>query len=313
MLTYTTAPLAATARGDRPGAGRALRARELAVLRPVRAGLRRRPRGRAHGTSATRCARVAPGRFEADRRRHSRVAFELWPMGHRFAAGHRIRLQVSSGAHPRYARNPGTGEELAHRDRAAAGRRRGAARRGASVGARAPRRGRLASWCASHARPRVTQASWRRVRYRACWDSGPCRAARRPSPRPKISSRLSSDLVWPQTNAVRPPAEERAVMERRMRPCIGSFRISACKLNEASCRQDRTQRGPHPILNTYDLQGKPRSGPAPSGLRRILQAGRHRFDPGWLHAKNACSSAAFEPPAAENRSPMAHAPRPRRR
>lgn len=29
---------------------------------------------------------------------------------HRFAAGHRIRLQVSGGAHPRYARSPGTGE-----------------------------------------------------------------------------------------------------------------------------------------------------------------------------------------------------------
>ncbi|MGA2014985.1 MAG: CocE/NonD family hydrolase [Solirubrobacteraceae bacterium] len=38
------------------------------------------------------------------------VAFELWPIGHRFAAGNRVRLQVSSGAHPRYARNPGTGE-----------------------------------------------------------------------------------------------------------------------------------------------------------------------------------------------------------
>ena len=33
-------------------------------------------------------------------------------MGHRFAAGHRVRLQVSSGAHPRYARNPGTAEDL---------------------------------------------------------------------------------------------------------------------------------------------------------------------------------------------------------
>jgi predicted acyl esterase len=32
-------------------------------------------------------------------------------MGHRFAAGHRICLQVSSGAHPRYARNPGTGAD----------------------------------------------------------------------------------------------------------------------------------------------------------------------------------------------------------
>ncbi len=39
------------------------------------------------------------------------VAFDLWPTGHVFAAGHRIRLQVSSGAHPRYARNPGTGED----------------------------------------------------------------------------------------------------------------------------------------------------------------------------------------------------------
>lgn len=39
-----------------------------------------------------------------------RVEFPLWPTAHRFAAGHRIRIQVSSGAHPRYARNPGTGE-----------------------------------------------------------------------------------------------------------------------------------------------------------------------------------------------------------
>jgi hypothetical protein len=43
----------------------------------------------------------------------AQVAVTLWPMGHRFAAGHRIRLQVSSGAHPRYARNPGTGENPA--------------------------------------------------------------------------------------------------------------------------------------------------------------------------------------------------------
>ncbi|HET8979599.1 MAG TPA: CocE/NonD family hydrolase [Solirubrobacteraceae bacterium] len=42
-----------------------------------------------------------------------RVRFNLWPMGHRFAAGHRVRLQVSSGAHPRYARNPGTGADPA--------------------------------------------------------------------------------------------------------------------------------------------------------------------------------------------------------
>jgi putative CocE/NonD family hydrolase len=42
-----------------------------------------------------------------------RARFDLWPMGHRFARAHRIRLLVASGAHPRYARNPGTGEEPA--------------------------------------------------------------------------------------------------------------------------------------------------------------------------------------------------------
>lgn len=55
--------------------------------------------------------RIAPDRFEQAADGSWRVAFDLWPMGHRFAAGHRIRLQVSSGAHPRYARNPGTGDD----------------------------------------------------------------------------------------------------------------------------------------------------------------------------------------------------------
>jgi predicted acyl esterase len=32
---------------------------------------------------------------------------------HRFEPGHRLRLQVSGGAFPRYARNTGTGEPLA--------------------------------------------------------------------------------------------------------------------------------------------------------------------------------------------------------
>jgi putative CocE/NonD family hydrolase len=34
----------------------------------------------------------------------------LWPIGHIFASGHRLRVLVSSGAHPVYARNLGTGE-----------------------------------------------------------------------------------------------------------------------------------------------------------------------------------------------------------
>ena len=42
-----------------------------------------------------------------------RITVELWPTAHRFAAGHRIRLQVSSGSHPRYARNLGSPEPLA--------------------------------------------------------------------------------------------------------------------------------------------------------------------------------------------------------
>jgi putative CocE/NonD family hydrolase len=39
-----------------------------------------------------------------------RVVVEMGPAGHRFRTGHRIRLQVSGGAHPRFLRNYGTGE-----------------------------------------------------------------------------------------------------------------------------------------------------------------------------------------------------------
>jgi putative CocE/NonD family hydrolase len=42
-----------------------------------------------------------------------RVTVTLWPTAHRFKRGHRIRVQVSSGAFPRYARNPGSGEPRA--------------------------------------------------------------------------------------------------------------------------------------------------------------------------------------------------------
>jgi hypothetical protein len=40
------------------------------------------------------------------------VKLELWPTANRFKRGQRIRLQVSSGAHPRFARNPGSGERV---------------------------------------------------------------------------------------------------------------------------------------------------------------------------------------------------------
>jgi len=48
---------------------------------------------------------------EADR--VSCATVQLWPTAHRFTRGHRIRIQVSSGAFPRYARNHGTGEPRA--------------------------------------------------------------------------------------------------------------------------------------------------------------------------------------------------------
>ena len=41
------------------------------------------------------------------------VTVQLWPTAYRFRRGHRIRVQVSSGAFPRYGRNPGTGEPRA--------------------------------------------------------------------------------------------------------------------------------------------------------------------------------------------------------
>jgi putative CocE/NonD family hydrolase len=56
--------------------------------------------------------RVAPGRPQAEPDAAIRLRLALWPTAHRFRRGHRLRLQVSSGAHPRYARNPGSGEPL---------------------------------------------------------------------------------------------------------------------------------------------------------------------------------------------------------
>ena len=41
------------------------------------------------------------------------VDVELFPTAYRVRAGHRLRVQVSGGAFPRYARNHGTGEPLA--------------------------------------------------------------------------------------------------------------------------------------------------------------------------------------------------------
>jgi hypothetical protein len=55
--------------------------------------------------------RVAPGAALADDTLRLRIA--LGPMAHSFRRGHRIRLLIASGAHPRWARNLGTGEPIA--------------------------------------------------------------------------------------------------------------------------------------------------------------------------------------------------------
>jgi putative CocE/NonD family hydrolase len=57
--------------------------------------------------------RLTPESPPRDERGRRRITVDLWPTAHRFAAGHRVRVLVSSGAHPRFARNPGSGEPAA--------------------------------------------------------------------------------------------------------------------------------------------------------------------------------------------------------
>jgi uncharacterized protein len=57
--------------------------------------------------------RLSPGRVTPAADGTMCVRIDLWPTACRFHKGHRLRVQVSSGAHPRYSRNPGSGEPLA--------------------------------------------------------------------------------------------------------------------------------------------------------------------------------------------------------
>jgi len=56
--------------------------------------------------------RLSPGQPGAEADGTIRVRIELWPAAHRFRKGNRLRVQISSGAHPRYARNLGTAQSL---------------------------------------------------------------------------------------------------------------------------------------------------------------------------------------------------------
>ncbi len=57
--------------------------------------------------------RLAPGSVERQEDGVWKLDIAMWPTANTFRIGHRIRLQVSSGAHPLFNRNAGTGEPLA--------------------------------------------------------------------------------------------------------------------------------------------------------------------------------------------------------
>ncbi len=54
--------------------------------------------------------RLSPGHPQPEKDGVIKLEISLWPTAHCFRQGHRIRVQVSSGAFPRFARNLGTGE-----------------------------------------------------------------------------------------------------------------------------------------------------------------------------------------------------------
>jgi putative CocE/NonD family hydrolase len=56
--------------------------------------------------------RLSPGSVTSEADGTFRLAISMWPTANTFRVGHRVRLQVSSGAHPLYARNLGSGEPL---------------------------------------------------------------------------------------------------------------------------------------------------------------------------------------------------------
>ena len=112
MLTYTSAPLA----------------EDLTVIGPVRTDLHLRsslehtdffvrlcdvsPQGKSTNLSDG-IVRLGPADVTRGRDGAFALRVDLWATANTFRRGHRIRLQVSSGAHPLFARNTGSGERLA--------------------------------------------------------------------------------------------------------------------------------------------------------------------------------------------------------
>jgi len=69
------------------------------------------PRGRSKNLSDG-IVRLHPGDVVKDADGSFSLRISMWPTANTFRRGHRIRLQVSSGAHPLFIRNTGTGEPL---------------------------------------------------------------------------------------------------------------------------------------------------------------------------------------------------------
>jgi len=70
----------------------------------------------ASGKSTNLCdgiLRLTPGSITPEPDGSLRIWLKLWPTACRFFKGQRLRVQVSSGAHPRFVRNLGSGEPLA--------------------------------------------------------------------------------------------------------------------------------------------------------------------------------------------------------
>jgi putative CocE/NonD family hydrolase len=57
--------------------------------------------------------RLTPGSITPEPDGSLHIHIEVWPTAYHFRKGQRLRVQVSSGAHPRFARNLGSGEPLA--------------------------------------------------------------------------------------------------------------------------------------------------------------------------------------------------------
>ena len=76
------------------------------------------PRGRSKNLSDG-IVRLRPGDVITAGDGSFSVRISMWPTANTFKRGHRIRLQVSSGAHPLFIRNTGSGEPLARATRLA--------------------------------------------------------------------------------------------------------------------------------------------------------------------------------------------------